>query len=78
MKASLIYEEKWVNANDADRSIFSFIRKMPGTWKGAFLFVCNFTPMERPDVKSFEPLRQYAVRQQNAYQPWEVSPWQRS
>ena len=40
---------EWVNANDADRSIFSFIRKMPGTWKGAFLFVCNFTPMERPD-----------------------------
>ena len=40
---------EWVNANDADRSIFSFIRKMPGTWKGAFLFVCNFTPMERSD-----------------------------
>ena len=22
---------------------------MPDTWKGAFLFICNFTPMERPD-----------------------------
>ena len=22
---------------------------MPGTWKGAYLFICNFTPMERPD-----------------------------
>lgn len=40
---------EWVNVNDAERSIFSFIRKMPGTWKGAFLFVCNFTPMERTD-----------------------------
>ena len=40
---------EWVNANDAERSIFSFIRKMPGTWKGAYLFICNFTPMERPD-----------------------------
>ena len=40
---------EWVNVNDADRSIFSFIRKMPGTWKGAYLFICNFTPMERPD-----------------------------
>ena len=40
---------EWVNPNDGERSIFSFIRKMPGTWKGAFLFICNFTPMERPD-----------------------------
>jgi len=40
---------QWVNVNDAERSIYSFIRKMPDTWKGAFLFICNFTPMERPD-----------------------------
>ncbi|MDE7307908.1 MAG: 1,4-alpha-glucan branching protein GlgB [Lachnospiraceae bacterium] len=40
---------QWVNVNDSERSIFSFIRKMPDTWKGAFLFICNFTPMERPD-----------------------------
>lgn len=40
---------QWVNVNDSGRSIFSFIRKMPDTWKGAFLFICNFTPMERPD-----------------------------
>ena len=32
---------------------------------------------EDSDVKSFKPLRQYAVRKQNAYQPWEVSPWKR-
>jgi 1,4-alpha-glucan branching enzyme len=40
---------EWVNANDGDRSIFSFIRKQPGTYKGAYLFICNFTPVERPD-----------------------------
>ena len=40
---------QWVNANDGERSIFSFIRKAPDTWKGAILFICNFTPMERPD-----------------------------
>ena len=38
----------WVNANDGDRSIYSFIRWSP-TGKDNLLFVCNFTPMERPD-----------------------------
>lgn len=40
---------QWVNANDADRSIFSFIRKNPFDYKGALLFICNFTPIERKD-----------------------------
>lgn len=40
---------EWVNADDADRSIFSFIRKNPEDYKGALLFICNFTPIERPD-----------------------------
>ncbi len=39
---------KWVNADDRDRSIFSFIRR-DGTGKQSLLFVVNFTPMERPD-----------------------------
>ncbi|MDO4621364.1 MAG: 1,4-alpha-glucan branching protein GlgB [Eubacteriales bacterium] len=39
---------QWVNANDADRSIFSFIRWSP-TGKGNLLFVVNFTPIERSD-----------------------------
>ena len=38
----------WVNANDGDRSIYSFIRWSP-TGKDNLLFVCNFTPIERPD-----------------------------
>jgi 1,4-alpha-glucan branching enzyme len=39
---------EWINANDAERSIFSFIRKSKGG-KNNLLFVCNFTPVERPD-----------------------------
>ncbi|MDD6257894.1 MAG: 1,4-alpha-glucan branching protein GlgB [Erysipelotrichaceae bacterium] len=39
---------KWINADDADRSIFSFIRR-DGTGKKDLLFVINFTPMERTD-----------------------------
>ncbi len=40
---------EWINADDSARSIFSFIRKQPDTYKGALLFVCNFTPMSRED-----------------------------
>ena len=39
---------EWINANDADRSIFSFIRKSKDG-KNNLIFVCNFTPVERPD-----------------------------
>ena len=39
---------KWINADDAARSIFSFIRR-DGTGKNSLLFVVNFTPMERSD-----------------------------
>ena len=41
---------EWINANDGDRSIFSFVRKSP-TKRNNLLFVCNFTPMERPDYR---------------------------
>ena len=39
---------EWINADDSDRSIFSFIRK-DETGKKNLLFVLNFTPMERSD-----------------------------
>lgn len=39
---------QWVNANDGDRSIFSFIRWSP-TGRNNLLFVCNFTPVARHD-----------------------------
>ena len=41
---------EWINADDADRSIFSFVRKSP-TGRNNLLFVCNFTPMARPDYR---------------------------
>ncbi len=41
---------QWVNANDGDRSIFSFIRR-DETGKKNLLFVINFTPMERADYR---------------------------
>lgn len=41
---------EWINANDGDRSIFSFVRKSKDG-KNNLLFVCNFTPVERPDYR---------------------------
>lgn len=40
----------WINANDGDRSIFSFVRR-DQTGKKNLLFVCNFTPMERLEYR---------------------------
>ena len=39
---------EWINADDADRSIFSFIRKAENGKKN-LLFVLNMTPVARPD-----------------------------
>ena len=41
---------EWINCDDADRSIFSFVRK-GYTGRNNLLFVCNFTPVERPDYR---------------------------
>ncbi len=41
---------QWINADDAYRSIFSFVRWSP-TDKNNLLFVINFTPMERSDYR---------------------------
>lgn len=40
---------QWINCDDSDRSIFSFIRKNPEDYNGALIFICNFTPIERAD-----------------------------
>ena len=51
---------QWINANDGDRSIFSFVRSNK-TGKQNLLFICNFTPVARPDYLSLihisEPTR---------------------
>ena len=41
---------EWVNADDSDRSIFSFIRHSKDG-KNNLLFVVNFTPVERPEYR---------------------------
>ena len=40
----------WINKDDLFRSIFSFTRHSKDKKKN-LLFVCNFTPMERPDYR---------------------------
>lgn len=40
----------WVNANDSERSIFSFIRHS-ADGRNSLLFVLNFTPVERVDYR---------------------------
>ena len=41
---------EWINKDDTFRSIFSFVRHSRDNKKN-LLFVCNFTPMERPDYR---------------------------
>ena len=41
---------EWINADDSDRSIFSFVRHSKDG-KNNLLFVVNFTPLERPDYR---------------------------
>jgi 1,4-alpha-glucan branching enzyme len=40
----------WINANDNERSIFSFVRKAKDG-KNNLLFVFNFTPVARPEYR---------------------------
>ncbi len=47
---------QWINANDGDRSIFSFIRR-DETGKKNLLFIINFTPVARPDYRVGVPKR---------------------
>ena len=47
---------QWINANDGDRSIFSFVR-YSRDHKRSLLFVINFTPVERPDYRVGVPKR---------------------
>ena len=47
---------EWVNADDAERSIYSFIRHTKDGKKN-LLFVCNFTPMERTEYRVGVPRR---------------------
>ena len=41
---------EWINADDGDRSIFSFVGHSE-SGKSNMLFIINFTPVERPDYR---------------------------
>ena len=47
---------EWINADDAARSIFSFVRKSP-TGRNNLLFVINYTPVVREDYRVGVPKR---------------------
>ena len=47
---------QWINADDTDRSIYSFMRHSKDKKKN-LLFVCNFTPIERTDYRVGVPLK---------------------
>lgn len=47
---------EWINADDGDRSIFSFVRRSEDG-KSNLLFVINFTPVARPDYRVGVPRR---------------------
>ncbi len=47
---------EWINADDAYRSIFSFVRYSK-TRRSNLLFVCNFTPMAYPDYRVGVPMK---------------------
>jgi 1,4-alpha-glucan branching enzyme len=52
------YDDKgfrWINANDKDNSVLSFIRVSPNKKKN-LLFVLNFTPIERPSFRVGTPI----------------------
>lgn len=52
---------EWINADDAYRSIYSFVRHSKDKKKN-LLFVCNFTPMARPDYRVGVPkAKQYKL-----------------
>lgn len=67
----------WINANDGDRSIYSFVRYAKNH-KKSLLFVCNFTPVARPDYRVGVPKRgNYTVILDNkhgAYKTGEKAP----
>lgn len=52
---------QWINANDGDRSIFSFVRLSP-TGRNNLLFVVNFTPVDRPDYRVGVPKKKKYTR----------------
>ena len=47
---------EWINANDADRSIYSFLRKAPSSRRG-LVFVLNMTPVKYEGYRVGVPVK---------------------
>ena len=59
---------EWINADDAARSIFSFVRKSP-TGRNNLLFVINYTPVAREDYRVGVPKRKQYKLIRNSKDP---------
>ena len=59
---------QWINADDADRSIFSFVRYDENK-KKSLLFVMNFTPMAREDYRVGVPRKKQYKLILNSHDP---------
>ena len=42
---------EWIDCNDVQRSVISFLRKRPRSGRRLLLFVCNFTPVPRQNYR---------------------------
>lgn len=47
---------EWVNREDAERGVISFIRRTPRSYAGAVLAVISFSPIEYPDYRVGVPM----------------------
>ena len=67
----------WINANDSEHSIFSFVRYSKDK-KDSLLFVLNFTPVERKDYRAGVPkkgsYRLVLNESHGLYEPEEKAP----
>ena len=48
---------EWINRNDRDRNILSYIRKTPGLYNGALVVILNLSPVRYPDYRAGVPLK---------------------
>ena len=58
---------EWINRNDSDRNIFSYIRRNPWNYDGAVLVVINFSPVEYPEYGCGAPVEGYYNRVFSTY-----------
>lgn len=58
---------EWVNSQDADRNIISYIRRNPWNYKDALLVICNFSSVFRYSFLCGVPLKGYYKRVFSTY-----------